>query len=97
MRTQVNMVYKKLCSSPEYLWKVGFEQTTSSKMVQSMLSRADIDEISSNPRKWLRDHELRKSEGWLKRIVTVLKEDFVNLCSDVPNKQNLYNIRAPTF
>ena len=48
------------------------------KMVQSMLSLVDIDEISSNPRKCLRDHEIRKSEDRVRRIATVLKEDFVN-------------------
>ena len=55
-------------------------------MVQSMLSLSDIDEISSNPRKCLRDHEIRKSEDRVRRIATVLKDDFVNLFSDLPNK-----------
>ena len=32
------------------------------KMVRSKLSLADIDEVSSNPRKLLRDHEIRKPE-----------------------------------
>ena len=61
-------------------------------MVQSMLSLADIDEISSNPRKCLRDHEIRKSEDRVRGIATVLKEDFVNPFSDLPNKRNLYNL-----
>ena len=59
------------------------------KMVQSMLFLVDIDEISSNPRKCLRDQEIRKSEDRVRRIFTVLKEDFVNPFSDLPNKQNL--------
>ena len=63
-------------------------------MVQSMLSLVDIYEISSNPRKCLRDHEIRKSEDRVRRIATVLKEDFVNPFSDLPNKQNLYNIAS---
>ena len=64
------------------------------KMLQSMLSLADIDEISSYPRKCLRDHEIRKSEDRVRRIATVLKEDFVNPFSDLPNKQNLYNLAS---
>ena len=63
-------------------------------MVQSMLSLADIDEISSNPRKCLRDHEIRKSEDRVRRIATVLKEDFVHPFSDLPNKRNLYNLAS---
>ena len=59
-----------------------------------MLSLADIDEISSNPRKCLRDHEIRKSEDRARRIATVLKEDFVNPFSDLPNKRNLYNLAS---
>ena len=64
------------------------------KMVQSMLSLADIDEISSNPRKCLRDHEIRKSEDQVRRIATVLTDDFVNPFSDLPNKRNLYNLAS---
>ena len=64
------------------------------KMVQSMLSLADIDEISCNPRKCLRDHEIRKSEDRVRRIATVLKEDFVNPFSDLPNKRNLYSLAS---
>ena len=63
-------------------------------MVQSMLSLADIDEVSSNPRKCLRDHEIRKSEDRVRRIATVLKEDFLNPFSDLPNKRNLYNLAS---
>ena len=63
-------------------------------MVQSMLSLADIDEISSNPRKCLRDHEIKKSEDRVRRIATVLKEDFVDPFSDLPNKRNLYNLAS---
>ena len=63
-------------------------------MVQSMLSLADIGEISSNPRKCLRDHEIRKSEDRVRRIATVLKEGFVNPFSDLPNKRNLYNLAS---
>ena len=48
-------------------------------MVQSMLSLADIDEISSNPRKCLRDREIKKSEDRVRRTATVLKEDFVKV------------------
>ena len=59
-----------------------------------MLSLADIDEISSNPTKCLRDHEIRKSEERDRRIATVLKEDFVNSFSDLPNKRNLYNLAS---
>ena len=59
-----------------------------------MLSLADIDEISSNPRRCLCDHEIRKSEDRIRRIATVLKEDFVNTFSDLPNKQNLYNLAS---
>ena len=64
------------------------------KIVQSMLSLSDINEISSNPRKCLRDHEIRKSEDRVRRIATVLKEDFVNPFSDLPNKRNLYNLAS---
>ena len=64
------------------------------KMVQSMLSLADIDEIASNPRKCLRDNEIRKAEDRVTRIARVLKEDFVNPFSDLPNKQNLYNLAS---
>ena len=64
------------------------------KMVQSMLSLADINEISSNPRKRLRDHEIRKSEDRVRRIAIVLKEDIVNPLSDLPNKRNLYNLAS---
>ena len=63
------------------------------KMVQSMLSLTDIDEISSNPRKCLR-HEIRKSEDRVRRIATVLKKDFVNPFSDLPSKRNLYNLAS---
>ena len=62
-------------------------------MVQSMLSLADIDEISSNPTKCLCDHKIRKSEDRDRRIATVLKEDFVNPFSD-KNKRNLYNLAS---
>ena len=61
-------------------------------MVQSMLSLANIDEISSSPKKCLHGHEIRKSEDRVRRIATVLKEDFVNPFSDPPNKQNLYRL-----
>ena len=54
----------------------------------------DIDEISSNPRKCLRDHEIRKSEDRDRRIATVLKEDFVNPFNDLPNIRNLYNLAS---
>ena len=64
------------------------------KMVQSMLSLADIDEIFSSPRKCLRDHEIRKSEDRVRRIAIVLKEDFVNPFSDLANKQNLYTLAS---
>ena len=62
--------------------------------IMSMLFLVDIDEISSNPRKCLRDQEIRKSEDRVRRIATVLKEDFVNPFSDLPNKQNLYNLAS---
>ena len=59
-----------------------------------MLSVTDIDEISCNPRNCLGDHEIRKSEDRVRRIATVLKEDFVNPFSDLPNKRNLYNLAS---
>ena len=60
-------------------------------MVQSMLS---LDDISSSPRKCLHDHEIRKSEDQVRRIATLLKEDFVNPLSDLLNKQNVYNLAS---
>ena len=70
------------------------EQTISGKDGLVYASLADIDEISSNPRRCLCDHEIRKSEDRIRRISTVLKEDFVNTFSDLPNKQNLYNLAS---
>ena len=65
-------------------------------MVQPMLSLADIDEIffHFNRRKCVLNNEIRKSEDQVRRIATLLKEDFVNPLSDLSNKQNLYNIAS---
>ena len=73
---------------------MGSEQTISGKDGSVYAFSADIDKISSNPRKCLRDHEIRKSEDRVRRIATVLKEDFANPCSDLPNKRNLYNLAS---
>ena len=71
---------------------MGSEQTISGKDGSVYDSLVDIDKISSNQRKCLRDHEIRKSEDRVRKIATVLKEDFVNPFSDLPNKLNVYDL-----
>ena len=44
------------------------------KMVDSLLSLADLDKVSSDPRKCLREREIRKSEERVTKLMQVMKE-----------------------
>ena len=63
-----------------------------SAMVSSLLEMTKLDDRSHNPRKYLRSHEVMKSEASVKRTMEVIKFDFINpFSSDIdPNK--LFNI-----
>ena len=48
------------------------------RMVDSLLSLAEIDKTANNPRKCLRATEIKKSEERVLKVVEALKEDFIN-------------------
>ena len=61
-------------------------------MVDKLRSLAQIDSVDSNPRKCLREKEMVKSEDRVRRIVTVLKDDFLDPFSDAMDQSRLFNL-----
>lgn len=63
-------------------------------MVDSLLSLVDLDKVSSDPRKCLREREIRKSEERVTRLMQVMKEDFINPFDANIDKQELFNLAS---
>ncbi|XP_065064905.1 uncharacterized protein LOC135691081 [Rhopilema esculentum] len=64
------------------------------KMVESLLSLADLDNFSSDPRKCLREREIRKSEERVTKLMQVMKEDFINPFDANIDQQKLFNLAS---
>lgn len=64
------------------------------KVVESLLSYADLDKTSANPRKCLRDREVRKSEERVMQVVDSLKEAFINPFDNGLDKLKLFNLAS---
>lgn len=63
-------------------------------MVDKLRSLAQIDSVDSNPRKCLREREMVKSEDRVRRIITVLKDDFLDPFSDAIDQRKLFNLTS---
>ena len=63
-------------------------------MVDKLRSLAQIDSVDSNPRKCLREKEMVKSEDRVRRMVTVLKDDFLDPFSDAMDQSRLFNLAS---
>ena len=64
------------------------------KIVESLMSMSDLDKVSSNPRKCLRPHEIKKSEEKVSKILQVMTEDFLSPFSPDLDKTKLYNLAS---
>ena len=62
--------------------------------VNSIKTAAGLDNASSNPRKCLRESEISKSEKRVRRIVEIMKEDFLNLFDPALDSDKLYNLAS---
>ena len=64
------------------------------RMVDKLQSLAQIDSVDSNPRKCLREKEMVKSEGPVRRIAIVLKDDFLDPFSGAIDQSRLFNLAS---
>ncbi len=64
------------------------------KMVESLLHLAEIDKTSSNPRKCLRETQMKKSGEKVQKIIKVMKEVFINPFSEDLDKNKLFNLSS---
>ena len=63
-------------------------------MVDSLLSLAYLDNVSSDPRKCLREGEIRKSEERVTKLMQVMKENFINPFNANIDQQKLFNLAS---
>ena len=62
------------------------------KMVDDLRSLAELENMAVNPRKCLREREIKKSEEKVGKIVSIMKEDFINPFADNIDRDRLYNL-----
>ena len=85
---------KNFVSSKATYEKWVLSRPAAATFVSALRKMAGLDNLSDNPRKFLRPSETKSSELRVRKIMNVMKNDFLNPYDDKLSKNKLYNLAS---
>ena len=71
-----------------------FSRPFAAQFVNALQSDTSLDKTTNNPRKCLRDSEIKKSEERVQKVTNVLENEFINPFSSDLEHDKLYNLAS---